>query len=388
MSTLRLNLLLLSPTCVGRQPTAPGQIAETHSYISGTALRGAIAGLLLAGRRPEQLPDQQRAWFTHAMIEEQVRFGNAHPFSRDGRTWIVPGTAWSDKRNGGWSGEQNKPGITDVLPALLRDEDTGDLDRISDEFVLEPRGPRWKGIPVRRRLISRTAIAETGGSPVGGRGTAADGLLYSFEALETRQEFSAAIDGPDMLIDTLQSLLPRNTVLRIGQGRSRGLGQVQVTDTTIVPEEMRDAGQLAATASAFCQAVANDDPEYLYLPVTLEADMLLRDNYLIPCASGEVAVTLSRYMRNPVPPSMELFYAVQDTRWIGGWDDVRRLPRSPQLTVAQGSVWVYRVVKAELDQAVAWWLAAERAGLGERVAEGFGRVRLFHRLHEEIGRRW
>jgi CRISPR-associated Csx10 family RAMP protein len=388
MSTLQLHLLLLSPTCVGRRPTSPGQIAETQSYLSGTVLRGAVAALLLAGRHFYQLPDEDRQQFKRIFVDEQVHFGNAIPFSHKGRTWIVPGTAWSDKRRGGWSGDKNKPGVTDVLPLLLRNQDTEDLDRVGDEFVLEPRGPRWKGISVRRRLISRTAIADSGGSPTGGRGTAADRLLYSFEALETRQEFSAILDGPDGLIDVLRSRLQRDTVLQIGQGRSRGLGQVQITNIGIVPREVRDAGRLADTAREFSQAVADDHPTHSYLPITLVSDMLLRDNYLIPCTSGELSVTLSRYLSNPSPPSLELCYAIQDTRWVGGWDDFRRLPRAPQLAVTQGSVWVYRIANDDLDQAVAWWLAAEEAGLGERVAEGFGRVRLLHPLHQEVGRIW
>lgn len=389
MSTLRLNLQLLSPTCVGRQPTAPGQIAETLSYISGTVLRGAIAALLLAGQRPEQLLDEERIQFQHIFVDEAVRFGNATPFSREGRTWVVPHSAWSDKHNGGWSGDRKKSGVRDVLLSMLRNEDTEDLDRLPDEFVLAPYGPRWKSIPVRRRLISRTAIADTGGSPFGGRGIAADSLLYSFEALETRQEFSALLDGSnDALLQMLQSLVPRGTRLSVGQGRSRGLGQVQVSLVEVVPEEVRDAVQLAGAAREFTKAVADDQTTHSYLPITLESDMLLRDNYLIPCATGEVSVTLGRYVSDPAPPSMELFYAIQDTRWSGGWDDVRRLPRARQLAVTQGSVWLYRVANADLDQAVAWWIKAEQSGLGERVAEGFGRVRLLHPLHKEVGRIW
>jgi CRISPR-associated protein Csx10 len=347
-----------------------------------------VAALLLAGRRSAELPAAEGKSFGRMFVAEELHFGNAVPFSRAGRTWVVPATAWSDKHGGGWSGDPQRPGVVDVLPQLLQDTSPDDLDRIGDEFVLASGRARWQSIGLRRRLISRTAIAYTPAVAGTDRGTAADGLLYSFEALEPRQEFKAVIDGPDDLLADLQTHLAFGTLFSVGQGRSRGLGLVQVTDMHIVAAEPRDAGQLAGAARAFTAEIGNADPETMLLPITLESDMLLRDYYLLPCASGDLELTLERYIGRAVPPSMELCYAMQDTHWIGGWDDMRQLPRPPQLAVAQGSVWVYQVAQNELNQAIDWWLEAERNGLGERLAEGFGRIRLFHPLHQEVGRTW
>jgi hypothetical protein len=116
--------------------------------------------------------------------------------------------------------------------------------------------------------------------------------------------------------------------------------------------------------------------------------MILRDHYLLPCSSGEPSVTLCRYLPNP-PGSMRLAAAFQGTRWVGGWDMIREVPRTPELAVEQGSVWVYQVDRHQLDAAVTWWTEAEAQRLGERTALGYGRVCLLHPFHTaETGTLW
>jgi hypothetical protein len=115
--------------------------------------------------------------------------------------------------------------------------------------------------------------------------------------------------------------------------------------------------------------------------------MILRDRYLLPCASGEPSETLNRYLPG-APAEMNLRLSIQDAHWVGGWDMVRGLPRAPRLAVRQGSVWVYSVPNANLSDAIAWWVRAQRDGLGELRGQGFGRVRLLHPLHAEERDRW
>jgi hypothetical protein len=147
---------------------------------------------------------------------------------------------------------------------------------------------------------------------------------------------------------------------------------------------------LKPAVQAFTQRVSSDRTDatdWYYLPVTLESDTILRDHYLLSSSSGDPTETLWRYLpvADPALRQMALHTAVQSTRWLGGWDELRRLPRPPQLAVQQGSVWVYRVPARDdlLDAALRWWLQAEADGVGERRSEGFGRVRLLHPVHME-----
>lgn len=402
MAAIRLELRLVSPTCMGQRPTALGQLASTLGYLSGRVLRGALAGAFLAGRHLTELSAVSAAQFRACFQDPAVRFGHATPLPARGQAWVVPQTAWTYKRRPGWRSDDEASGVVNVLPTLLQLQRSGDLaladslndlDRLGQEFARED-GRRWSDCSARRRLIARTAItpiaateaaAAAAESPPS-RGVVASGQLYSLEALEPGQTFAGVIDGPDGVIGILRDLAAGvagdpTTTLSVGQGRSRGLGQVLVADVSDVRARERDLAQCREQAEAFTRAAGGDGATVL-LPVTLAADALLRDRFLLACASGDPRETLGRYRRD-VPAAMSLAAAFQSTRWIGGWDELRRLPRRPQLAVAQGSVWVYTVPRAEADRAIAWWLDVERRGIGDRRNEGYGQVNLLHPLHLE-----
>jgi CRISPR-associated protein Csx10 len=148
-----------------------------------------------------------------------------------------------------------------------------------------------------------------------------------------------------------------------------------------INDQQRFMKDIVSTIEDFSQR-AGAPAEYAYLPVTLQSDVILRDHYLLPCSSGALQETLVRYAPDP-GITMELYDALQSTRWISGWDELRRMPRPLQLLVQQGSVWVYRVKQTELATAITWWLERETQGIGERRNEGFGCVRLLHPLHAE-----
>lgn len=390
----RIDFTLRSPTCVAQRPTAPGQPTDSLRYLTGTVVRAAVASLFLRGRRytAAELSNDERVQFAHLFLSGDIHFGNAWPQrteERSGSAQIVPRTAWSHKRNGGWRGDTDPAvsGVRDALADLMRDggetlTDQG-FDRIEHEFAWV-NGSLWKKIDVARRLISRAALARNEPSlPPTPRNTAADGQLYSFEAIETGQVFSAPLTGKPERLAELRALLPRPALVSVGQGRSRGLGQLTAQMIRLPDSPVRDRQRLAQQVHAFTLRAGGAPDQYVYLPVTLLADTILRDHYLLPCSSGDPQMTLARYSATPPPQAMQLHYAVQSTRWLGGWDELRRIPRPAQLAVQQGSVWVYRVPADQVSTALAWWLAIEEAGIGERRIEGFGRVTLLHPFHAE-----
>ena len=387
-----VEFTLRSPTCVAQRPTAPGQPTESLRYLTGTVVRGALASLFLRGRRPlsHELSDEERKQFQRIFLSGEVVFGNAWPKHPAEVIWkttqVVPRTAWSHKRDGGWRGGDNPGGgVCDALTALLYDgaeELTNQgFDRYEQEFACA-RGGEWEKIEVRRRLISRTALTRNEPSlPAAPRGVAAAGQLYSFEAIETGQQFYAPLHGDTGLIDTLFKLFPRRAIASIGQGRSRGIGQVELRILPSSDPPARDPSLLAKEARDFTNRARASVEQIVYLPVTLLSDTILRDNYLVPCSSGDPQVTLSRYANSPPPKELTLHYAVQSTRWLGGWDAIRDIPRPPQLAVQQGSVWVYAIPPELLDSAIQWWLTVEASGVGERRNEGFGQLCLLHTFH-------
>lgn len=388
MAAIRVELRLDAPTCIAQRPTAPGQMVTTQGYLSGAALRGAIAARWLAGRKPDELDGEEGRAFELVFQKGAVRFGPGWPMPPEtGETWIVPKSAWTAKRDGGWKSDWNA-GVHDALPHLLADtakdhELLDDLDPFGGEFAWRDgaSGPVG-GLEVRRRLIMRSAIGP-------GRGVAADGQLYAFEAIESKQPFVATLTGPDDALEELQKrAIVAGATLTLGSRRSAGDGAASMTWVEAVPAVERDVATLIGQARAFSGRAEAKDGQ-VYLPVTLESDLILRDEYLLPCTSGDPRDTLRRYFpEDPPPGDMRLVTAIQSTRWVGGWDMVRSLPRPPQLAVEHGSVWVYRVPEADLEAAIGWWLRAERDGLGEGLGQGLGGVRLLHPFHAESRKVW
>lgn len=425
MATLPVAYQLLSPACIADRPTAPGQIAATLGYLSGAVIRGALAARWLGGRvyddwrSPAQAPhretldDAERKQFRELFLTGEVRYEPAWP-RRAGAadtadTQIVPLTAWTAKENGGWAGE-DRAGVYDVLTALLANDETrlaklDDLEPAGDEFVAETGGD-WRGVAAPRRLISRSAVNLVD-PPLPSRGVAAEGQLFTMEALETGTTFVGTIAGPRELLDVLYpprrqgprqgvpGPIAMDAILAMGRGRTRGGGQARVDGIgDPVPAIWRNPRILEPLAIDFSTRAGLTRGQLAYLPVTLESDVILRDRFLLPCSSGSPRETLGRYrLSTPYPPqppsSMTLKLAIQRTRWVGGWDMIREMPRAPELAVQAGSVWVYQVNRNELLHAIDWWLGMEQVGLGERRAQGYGRVRLFHPFHRAAeGEKW
>ncbi len=374
---LRIDLRLRAPLCIARRPTAPGQPIETLAYISGTVLRGGLASAWLQGRRYEELTAAQQDLFAAVFMGSSVRFGNCLPQISGAETVVVPATAWARKHAAEpWLADDGE-GVQDQLVTLLSDSEPNPTLKPLDQPFSAYRDSAYTRLPLRKRLIARTAIDPE-------RGTARDQQLYTFEVLETGQIFSGQIVGDnDAIVELEQGVLRRNQQLTLGQGRSRGMGSVTIEEVEEREAATDERATLREQIEHFNTRLSGSDQQSeVLLPVTLESDLLLRDYYLLPSSDPQPAQTLGRYQPG-APASLQIEWRgiLQSARWIGGWDELRRLPCSPQLAVQMGSVWTFRVGRAELDPALDWWIKVAQQGLGERCNEGFGQIRLCHPFH-------
>lgn len=396
--TLRVVFRLRSPLCIARRPTAPGQPIETLHYLTGTVVRGGNSNRWLQGQLYDDLPPAEQKTFRELFLNPAVTFRNGVPLpggSTQATIEVVPHTMWKQKYDEtGWVNE-NGMGVSDYLKTFLCNESVPDgMERFSTSFASrEGRRYTSKDLKPPTRLITRTAVDSR-------RGTARDGFLYTLEALETGQRFRGIISGPEQLLAQLQAVgLRENQALSMGQGRTRGMGEVTIekVEELAAPDLEQEQAQAVENVKRFTHMVRdcasplrdedgnslNDDT--MLLPVVLESDVLLRDNYLLPSSDPQPFATLGRYLPLSATLNTQMVLhragVVQSTTWIGGWDAIRGVPRSPQLAVMMGSVWTFRVPSAHLDEAVAWWLRAQQEGVGERRNEGYGRVRLCHPMH-------
>lgn len=376
-----------------RASRAALQFAPGLRYIPGTTLRGALAMRYLHSHPPDRD-------FAALFLEEQVYFTDLYPVPgadsntgslRSETAGPLPATARACKRYGA----SHLDSLTDSLLRLellriarekgmrLRSNEewkawekcptchekgvANDRDRLTGTYVgLEG----FKKIDTPLRLITGTSINRA-------TGTVEESQLFSFDALEEGQYFQGRLrlqdDTAETLLPKLTELAPVRSTLRLGMGKSRGFGRVEVVrwrewHEVERPLEVRWT-QFNTATQRLWQHFGVGKPEGEFFSLTLRSGLIWRDGLLRPQTSMPTATELG------LPPSVESCCCVLNTTTVQGWNAALGLPKADTPALGPGSVLLYRLTDPAQKEATLTRLKAiEREGLGERQAEGFGRL--------------
>lgn len=435
MKHFSLNLETMSPVAI-RADHAPGGV-ENAGYISGTTLQGSLAALhrLL---HPE--PGDVSA-FEQLFLSGQVQFPDLYPASfkkdplRDSINepiYPLPKTAQSCKRYPGFKprkgleeDEDDGHGARDSLIDMAlfalaeRAERNGQtidwnklltllqkwavchfcnkpMDHFSGYYRRSDVEQRMAKASAEMRLQTRTGInRETG--------TVQESILYSREVFQEHMRFWGKVVIDDSLAPLLQQFIEevgRAGLVRIGTGRSRGMGKVN-----LALEELRDSEQQRSTSfkerltkfdailrKQVQEASLSLELAPFYFAVTLHSPVILRDALLRyrgvidEQALGELLQTSEEAWKIPAD-SFALLYQNAATREILGWNELWGLPRTKEIAIDTGSVFLFATtIKDEegLEKLLNALFKIEQAGIGRRKAEGFGRICVSDQFHQEI----
>ena len=324
----------------------------SYSYIPGSALRGLFAGRFRSGAH-----GQDDAAFQRLFLSGQTRFLSAYPVAPDGRRCLpTPRSLQHEKQQAGAAQRtivnraidyQDRPGRWKGLGQPFCDASAGTL------HLVEPA--RTIAVHVQRdRAMGRAWLQRTADDQELRYGT-----VFRYEALAAGQRFMAAIlidtPGDEKLLDPL--LAPATCWL--GRSRSAGYGRVQ-----IIPQP----ANLAWREAPGSPALAGD----LWTLTCLSPMLLCSADAQLPEMLGEDAqslddATLSAYLGCRV--EIEQAGTFTDTELVGGFNRHWGLPVPQRRALTMGSVVAFLILDGTLDHA-----AIEANGLGERRAEGFGRV--------------
>jgi CRISPR-associated protein Csx10 len=229
-------------------------------------------------------------------------------------------------------------------------------------------------------VITRTGINRA-------TGTVQENILFSREVIQNGASFWGYIllddELEDKWCDFLSEDLVRGTI-RVGSGRSSGLGKVhiEVKDSHPVDLDLM-ANDIKKRQIAFNDLLKKEAKLFniqlenkCYLPLTLRSDMILRDDcmHFITALKGE-------WFEKTTGNKGKLVYQCARPRRISGWDGIKKLPREDVWGIAAGSVFVFA-----LEQEPDYRRLAEiqLSGAGERVCEGYGRFVWADDLHQEV----
>jgi len=430
MNHLSVRITVESPLAI-RSDHAPRGAAGSR-YIPGTSFLGGLASLyrLLYQDAPEMDA------FTTLFLSEQILYPNLYPalFSDEGvqgqNTTPVsplPETTQNCKRHTGFrfpdDGKNDGHGVRDTLIdwALFKLANLGKIDfkqkpqsttqhldilrRSKDCRVCkEPmdhcdagyyRRSKVKPYPMsaaktESRLQTHTGIDRKSG-------TVQESILYNRQVFAEGMHFWGEILVPDdrQLLEALTAFLDKigsQGLLRLGTGRTRGMGKVTLAIEqsdeedrfTAFRQRLHDLNKkFHERAQQFKLELPSD--EYFFA-LTLHSPLILHDDLLRyqGTIDADILAHILKEQFDVSVPELKDIYSAASVQRLTGWQEMWGTPRTSEYAIESGSVFLFsssEQPEAELLNAL---FTLEEQGLGKRRAEGFGRVCVSDQFHQQV----
>ncbi len=324
--------------------------ADSLFYIPGGAVRGAF---IQAYKGNLDAADET---FRRLFLSGATRFVNAYPLLLDAQKQaerVIPAPfTWQIER-------KPRPGKQKKVyrePAYARDEKDQPLETksVSFSFRLAKKATLDNGSESEALLSANEAWQvniHTQRDAERGRATSAAGAVYRYISLPAGTKLQGAVLTENAAdAQALRDLLKTKNSLLLGKARTAGYGAASL-ELADLPANWRESGAaLGAVDAPFT--------------VTLLSLALARD------ANGQFSLDLAPALaaRLGIQPG-DVEVVCRSAEVVGGFNRTWGLPLPPVTAIAAGSV--FRVkASVPLDKLQ----ALEESGLGERRAEGFGRV--------------
>jgi CRISPR-associated protein Csx10 len=404
MRRIQLRITALSPLAIGGHKPG-GSISEVETYIPGTVIRGSIAGLMIRQANSEGIDfaNDPTSDFKTLFIDGGAIFQNAYPaiaevsndFQVRPDVKVLPATVLSAKASPGFRPKGN--GMFDSLLDRFCAEqfgqiydpncpvDGGRVDPVKGFYSSDHQ--QYAMHSTSTRLLTRVGINRR-------RATAEDQILYSTQVLEEfkRQNvpmvFSCSILVVDALAEEFVQYLNQNAnSLRLGGGVSRGLGKVELE--LEVKETVSDLSdrlnQLNAALKGrwqlwklFDGTKADPSRERLFFTIGLQSDAILTEQWRRTTVISE---TIFRTAVGSSSESIRLEAAHSSYDYRSGWNSAWGLMKDTELMTDRGSVYLFSVDKREAEHWITHLTELENSGIGDRISEGFGQVRVCDEFH-------
>jgi CRISPR-associated protein Csx10 len=340
MSALVYQLELLSPVLVSRPGAGEEDSDQSYPFITGSAIRGALATRYLSNSAEDED-------FYRRFLSGQVRFLNAYPVyptkkdeeeeENEGQRLLPAPLSWRVKKS-----DRDREDDIDAL-----DFATASAEEIKQMENPKNLGESFTTIEQDVHAIVARSVLQVAVHNVSHKRHVKgkeDSSLFQYEALAPGYLYEGVIVGNEDDLEVMQKLLAQQGAsLWLGGSRNAGYGHTRVTMNQI-KSEWQETG-----------ASTNQDGEVV---ITLLSDVIVRD------ANGGYSTQPADLLG--VKPKRTFMR----TRVVGGFNRKWGLPLVQAPAFQAGSVFVYDAADVKSDQ-LQYWL---ENGIGERRAEGFGRI--------------
>jgi CRISPR-associated protein Csx10 len=423
MKQLVLAITSCSPIAIRADHGAEG--ATSAHYIPGTTLLGSLAA---AHRILRPDPDKQEQ-FADFFLRERVFYPNLAPalfnesqlnfHGTNAPVLPLPRTALSCKRFSDFKpvrGErtlvkghgirdslldwgafsllsEKQPTVSSLLKPLEQLEQCSSCARPMDPVSgyyrssIMPPVRRMKA-RVNTRLQTRTGINRRWG-------VVEESILYNREVFDEHMPFWGQVVLSEELVEDFIGFIHEASLeglIRVGTGRTRGLGQVEIAD----PFEMErdDIDSFAARLHDFhtkmeerAKEAGMEKAHAFYFAITLHAPAILCDPFLRYLKTLDVD-TLHRLLHEVAGINLDdenitmtpIYHSLGIQR-ISGWNDLWGTPRTHDFALETGSTFLFACSREPDDTFLLALNELEEMGIGRRRAEGFGRICISDPFH-------
>lgn len=329
MKAVIFHIKLLQPVLAAHPGAGDENSSETYPFIPGSVLRGALIGRYLELHPGVDIsraaPGSPRPFF-----DGSCRFLNGYPLSTEGLRMLPAPLSWRKEKN------QTASNFTVYDLAVSHGGDIQEPAGLDIEFARINQQQVSLHNPERMMQVHNASQKR-------GVKRSKDSFVYRYETLASGQVFEAIVigEGAHRLCKDLK--LAPGFSLRLGGSGSASYGKVELL-TLDWQDDWKEA-----------PSTARVDGKII---LTLLSDAILTG------LDGQPAVTLSPIFGKD---DLEAFTRL---RLVSGFNRKWGLPMPEALAIKAGSVFVYRaddISEADLARVV-------DIGIGERRAEGFGRV--------------
>ena len=353
--------------------------ARSLPYIPGGLMRGAVIGRYLKDKKMK-IGDATNLKFRRLFLNGKTRYLHAYPTWGSEKRALPAPLAWKKEK---YAPEKSVElyNLAEIEADDLPDPDDVTLTKV--DFSLWQQQEKTAVSAELNRQIN----VHTQRDAVLGRANVERGAVYRYEALPAGTNWQGVVltekqDDADYLKSLLQ-----NSEFLLGKARAAGYGRVKITDIADLPDDAWREGwswvdELAdydTEREEYGEAADFELPtETNQFTITFVSAGLVRDNYGQFTTDPTLALSKRLGITTEVLKNEKVF---RQAEVVGGFNRHWGLPLPQTAAIAPGSVFQYRV-----DTAVPLSTLAklEETGLGERRAEGFGRVVVEYEMDERI----
>lgn len=356
MKAIRYRITLLEPTLVASFGGAPDSV-ESFDYLPGSVLRGVFIGAYMRQHKPRALdaadPTVRRLFF-----DGSTRFLNGYPLDRLDQRMLPTPHSWRNIK-----GDEKAVFDLAVDDGLTKKDDLKAVGSpfcsVSGGDVKLHRPEKLLTIHTRRTRRFGRAMSK---AKVKLEADDIKGEIYRYEALQADQCFEAVIlCDQDEDADALSQFVSGAVLL--GKSRSGGYGRASIELIEVEDTSWTEAGHYTNRER---------------LIVTLLSDTLIRNDAGQYTTDGRVIECL---LAQKLDIALSLKDAFVKTQIIGGFNRKWGLPLPQTQALQAGSVLVFNTDETPDEDRLTQLLWQ---GIGERRAEGFGRVAVNWQMTDEL----